>query len=363
MTKKSEKKIKQLLQASSLAPSTYSAYSSAVARFNIYCHSQTEHPHHNLPNRSAILELDECLGNYIAHVFSLYKGKNKQLAANTIFGIYALLPHSRGLLKGSEQLLKGWNRLTPSVSHPPLTWPVTVLIAVTLAKNRMIDAAIATLVAFDALLRVGELTNITIHDVSFPGDFRRGNTVTSTKRVRFSSSLSSALSSSSSSSSPSSSVSSSRVCIRLANTKTGRNQWTELYNEEVGLLLQQLIESRHHSTKLVNDRVFHFPSTRPANYYRRCLDITCRNLKLDHCHFTPHSLRHGGATHAHMHLNQSVEQVMLRGRWKSNDACRTYIQSGSAILLTQSLPSTLVTLTTELMSDWYSIIRSLCFHA
>ena len=207
-----------------------------------------------------------------------------------------------------------------------------------LAKNGEVDCALATLVAFDALLRVSEVTAIRICDVSAPEDIRRGSSFTS-------SSLSS---------------SSSRVCIRLATTKTGRNQWVELYNSDLASLLL-----RHVDRRLLNssaeDPLFAFPSVRPVEYFRRCFIVTCSALGLDDCHFRPHSLRHGGATHAHMHLDQSIEEVMHRGRWQSNSTCRTYIQSGNAALLTQSLPSDVVSHIRHVMHDWVSLFYSYSF--
>jgi len=99
------------------------------------------------------------------------------------------------------------------------------------------------------------------------------------------------------------------------------------------------------------------------DYFRRCLEITCKGLSIGHCRYRPHSLRHGGATHAQMHLNQSIEQIMFRGRWKSNSTCRTYIQSGTAALLTLSIDPNVVSLTSEVMQDWYLLLSSLCFHS
>lgn len=172
---------KHLLRISSLASSTMSAYSSAVSRFLEYCHSIPSHSHHELPHPSAALDLDRCLEDYISLLFARYHGKNKQLAVNTVYGVYLFRPEFRGSLKRSEQLLRGWDRLTPSMSHPPLTWPVTVLIAIVLAKNGQIDAAIATLVAFDGLLRISEFTSLLVADISTQGDARRGTASTSSR--------------------------------------------------------------------------------------------------------------------------------------------------------------------------------------
>jgi integrase len=332
---------KNLLRISSLAPSTMSAYSTAVSRYYEYCRSLPSHTHHRPPHPSAAYDLDKCVENYISWLYAQHVGTNRQLAVNTVYGLYALYPEFRGTFKRSEQLLRGWSRLAPSISHPPLTWPITVLIAIVLAKNGQVDAAIATLVAFDGLLRISEVINLRVADVSLPTDHRRG--VPSSVSTSFSQSTSS---------------SSSRVCLRLATTKTGKNQWSELYTDEVGQLLSMLIQNRSPS-----GYVFAFPFNHRANYYRHVFKVVCMSLGLADLNFTPHSLRHGGATHAHMHLNQSIEHIIHRGRWLSNNTCRSYIQSGNAALLMQYLPSHVSTMATELLKEWYIIMRHLCFSA
>ena len=124
-----------------------------------------------------------------------------------------------------------------------------------------------------------------------------------------------------------------RVCLRLATTKTGKNQWAELHNQDVGRLLARHVESRSSF-----DHVFLFPARHRTSHYRRLFKSACIALHLHTVGFTPHSLRHGGATHAHMNLNQSIEDIMHRGRWLSNNTCRKYIQSGNAALLVQKIP-------------------------
>ena len=331
-----------VLRSASLAPTTISAYTQAVSRFSSYCKSLPSHSHHGFPHRAAAVDLDMCVSGYISLLFANADGANKQLAVNTLYGIYLFQPEMRGLLRRSEQLLRGWSRLKPSVSHPPLTWPLCLLIAATMAKNQFFDCALATLVAFDGLLRVSELVNIRVHDVSALSDARRGGVSSPTVPV-FQGQVS---------------ASARRVCIRLPSTKTGSNQWCELYSGGVGDLLVRWLHARP-----AQSFVFQFPvdPSRRADHYRQVLRLVCDGLGLSGYHYTPHSLRHGGATHAHLHLNQSIEHVMHRGRWRSNDSCRTYIQAGRAALLSQDLPSAITALATGLVTDWLPIMESLCF--
>lgn len=331
-----------VLRSASLAPATISAYTQAASRFSAYCESIPAHRHHRHPHRAAAMDLDICVSGYISLLYSHARGANRQLAVNTLYGLYLLQPNMRGMLRHSEQLLHGWSRLKPSVSHPPLTWPVTLLIAATMAKNGFYDCAVATLVGFDGLLRISELVNIRVRDVSALSDVRRGATSSLTTQV-FQSHIS---------------PSADRVCLCLPSTKTGSNQWCELYTDGVGILLVRWLNARP-----PRSYVFRFPvaPSRRADYYRQIFHRVCQALGLSGYHFTPHSLRHGGATHAHLQLNQSIEHVMHRGRWRSNDSCRTYIQAGRAALLNQDLPLSVTNRAADLIVDWFPIIESLCF--
>jgi hypothetical protein len=80
-----------------------------------------------------------------------------------------------------------------------------------------------------------------------------------------------------------------------------------------------------------------FPFT--ANQYRSCFKQVCSQLNLSSS-YVPHSLRHGGATRWHL-LGNSIEDILMRGRWSSTKSARRYIQAGRAMLLTVEIPSSL----------------------
>lgn len=327
--------IRRFLTASAFAPSTATAYSTAVTRYLSWCHHRCRH--------RSVAQLDRCVERYICYLYFQHRGRNRQLAVNTVYGLYMQHPALRDRLRGSEGLLRGWQRAAPSVSHPPLTWPLTIAIARTMAGNGYVDCAVATLVAFDGLLRVGELVAIMVADVSLPDDSRRG---AASRTVSYSAA---------SSSSPSLRRSSSAY-IRLAITKTGSNQTAEISNVEVITLLQRHIDSRP-----ADGRLFPFPSASPADYYRSILRATCVALGVSSFNFTPHSLRHGGATHAHMHMGQTIEHVLHRGRWQSNSSARTYLQSGAAALIATQLPEQAQRWVTRLQSQWLTHVLCDCF--
>lgn len=326
--------IRRFLTTSAFAVSTATAYTTAVTRYLSSCRHRGRH--------SSVSQFDRCVERYICYLYFQYRGRNRQLAVNTVYGLYMQHPALRDRLRGSEGLLRGWQRAAPSVSHPPLTWPLTIAIARTMAGNGYVDCAVATLIAFDGLLRVGELVAVLVADVSLPDDSRRG-------------AASHMVPHSSSQGLPSLRRSSSAY-IRLAVTKTGRNQTAEVSNVDVITLLQ-----RHISSRPADSRLFPFPSATPDDHYRSIFRATCVALGIGSFHFTPHSLRHGGATHAHMHMGQTIEHVLHRGRWQSNSSARVYLQSGAAALIATQLPEQAQQWVTRLQSQWLARLLHDCF--
>ena len=327
--------VRHFLFTSAYAPKTVAAYTAAVARYRSHC------PHFG--RHASPLLFDDCVCEYICWLFVHYDGRNRQLAVNAVYGIYMLHPEVREQLRASEQLLRGWKRYRPSVSYRPLTWPIAIAIARTMAGNGYSHCAIATLVAFEGLLRVSELIAVTVADVSFPNDSRRGGSSRASSQSASSSTL------------PSRRHAPSAV-IRLATTKTGSNQTAAIRDPHVISLLRHYV-----TTRPSRARLFPFPTSAPADYFRKVLRSACAALDMAEQGFTPHSLRHGGATHAHMNLGVGIEDVLLRGRWKSNSSARTYLQSGTAALITTELSEGAQRYVRELESHWYSALWTDCF--
>ena len=333
-------RISLLLSTAAFAAPTVVAYTTAATRYHAHCR---HHGHH-----ASSLELDRCVCEYICSLFDYYHGRNRQLAVNTVFGVYMLCPGVRGRLRASEQMLRGWKRLAPSKSYRPLTWPIAVALARTMAASGYAACAVATLVAFDGLLRVGELVAISMADVSFPDDDRRGAAPSSSRQLNTVTSVPSQRSTIS-------------VFIRLAVTKTGAIQTAEISNPDVVALLRRWVSSRASLAAGADRRLFSFVGSSPADYFRAVMRATCRALDLDGLAFTPHSLRHGGATHAHVHMGLSIEHVLHRSRWKSNSSARTYLQSGTAALITTQLSDCARRHVIKLQAHWLAALLEDCF--
>jgi integrase len=327
------------MRSASLAVGSATAYRRAVQLWLEFCRHHSSHRHLQcLTSPAGVRHLDQCVCVYLEFVYHHGGGRRRQLGVNTVYGLYYYYPSLRRQLAESEQSLHGWARLRPSVSHPPLTWPLVTLLAVTMAMNGYGEGALATLVAFDGLLRISEMASLRVGDVSPPSDLRQGGTSSSVGRGG------------------TGSVVSGHVLLRLAVTKTGSNQWVELSNSTIENLLLRHVTGRPHSECVFR---LELPGHRRngARAYRHAFRVVCRDLGLECHHYTPHSLRHGGATHALMHLHQSVETVMQRGRWQSVRSCRIYLQAGRARLLQQTIAPAILSLAQTVSGDWYETVR------
>jgi integrase len=283
-------------------PQTVVRYKKAVNRFIEWC-STTKQDARNYD------EFDDLLADYLQNMYEEKQGKGKQLAKETLYGIYMYMPRANDKLYVSNRLVNRWCRGQPPESYPPLTWELTVAIAVQMVRNGYYRYGVATLVAFDCLLRIGEFTNLCARDISVPGDVRMGSEYRMTT-------------------------------VAIWNAKTGRNQSVEVLNADVRKLLLMLVAQTKSKAKL-------FPGGAAA--YRLVFKKICAELGLNP-KYVPHSLRHGGATRLHLQ-KWSLEDIMLRGRWKSATSARTYIQSGRAMLMHMKAPKKISDLAVILAAD------------
>ena len=269
-------------------PSTLKRYRQSVIHFSNWCR-------HHGDDTNDIDEFDELLLEYIYYLYQNKNGKSK--ASTTLYGIQLYLPQVKLKLPRSLQALKGWNKHVPGSSYPPLTWELTVVIAVQLCRHDKYQYGVGILLAFDCFFRISELCDIKHKDIADDGDRR----ISSEHKG---------------------------MMIRLPTTKTGKNQWVTVEDQDVKHLVRTLLKRTKPGDKL-------FPFS--TSSFRIHMKNVCAELGLS-SQYTPHSLRHGGATRYRHVLGWSIENVTARGRWSSSMSSRRYIQSGKALLLTMSAP-------------------------
>jgi integrase len=292
------------LQDLALAPTSLRAYNTSLSSFLLHTRLSYRTFLHLPASR-----LDRCLAEYIQHAHDTAQPFN--YASHALHAVVNHRPDIKLRLHLARLCLRGWERTRHWRSHPPLTWELTVLLACTLARWGHHGPAIGMLLAFDCYLRVSELTRLRRRDVLLPHDARRGHAATG-------------------------------MAIVLRHTKTGPNQSVSVQSSDVADVLcrwLQRMPTRAGGEALV------FPFS--PSWLRRLMHDACRSLGLDHTPYVPHSLRHGGATHDYLRTG-NIEHVQFRGRWKSMESVRRYVQQANAMLAAHSVPQHLHDLGTTL---------------
>ena len=280
----------RFLQHSSVAPRTREKYMACVADFFAWAELTSTS---SVPPLSMDADsLDSLLSDYLHHLYFTCSSLSR--ASATVYGLMLTDARLKDRLRLSCSALRGWRKLTPSRSYPPLTWDAACAVAVQLVRMRQRAAAIAVLVSFDCYLRVSEMARLRRCDVVDASSARMGSSATYRG-----------------------------VSLILTQTKTGPNQSVRVSRPVVAELLAELCSSVPDTSKAL---VFGFS----AAAFRRLFKAACAALGLSR-DYVPHSLRHGGATADHCN-GVPMDDIILRGRWASLRSARRYVQAGQAML-------------------------------
>ena len=263
-------------------------------------------------------ELDNLLVDYFHELFEDERGVS--VAACTLHGVVWLHPELKFQLPRAAQAVRGWSKMRPGTSYPPLTWELAIAIGLQLARAGQHRHGVGVLLAFDCFLRVSELVGLYREDVVDDRDVRIG-------------------------------FEHRGLLLRLRKTKTGSNKTVAVLDEHAQALLRQLVRDTKPGERL-------FPFT--TDHFRRAMKRSCAELGLSG-RYVPHSLRHGGATRYSHVLGWLLEDVMQRGRWASTKSARLYIQSGPALLMSMTVPPRLAATAVLLSKDpvyYFNLLRA-----
>jgi integrase len=285
------------LQDMALRPASLSQYNKSLSSFLAF--ARLTYKQFLLASSASI---DAALAVFIQSSYD--QARPFTYAAHALHAAVFHRPALKSRVPVARQCLRGWERNRASTSHPPLTWELTVVLACTLARSGHHAVAVAMLLAFDCYLRVGELTRLRRCDIVMPHDARMGQAHTG-------------------------------MAVILKHTKTGKNQSVPLQSQSVADVLCLWMRRMPAGT---SDRSPVFGFT-PAKM-RSLMRDACVALGVEHTPYVPHSLRHGGATADFLRTN-SIAHVQFRGRWKSMESARNYIQTSRALLAAQRVPSRL----------------------
>ena len=234
-------------------------------------------------------DLDEAVSAYLEHIF--FEGEPKGLASDTLASVQFHMPKAAGHLRMSWKLLKAWQKVEPPARVVPIS-PLLVraFAGACVVSNRLAEAA-ALLVAFDALLRPGELYLLKVEDITFY----------QTKAV-----------------------------ITLRDSKTGKRRNT-------GEMVVVNSVFANHYLRLACRSLRSCDHLLPggASSFRLLFNNLVDFFQLAGL-YAVYSLRRGGATFDFL-MHQSMERTLLRGRWSSTSTARIYLQDTIATVASLSL--------------------------
>ena len=227
-------------------------------------------------------ELDELLAEFIDDLW--LEGESLFWAQTAYAALPHFVPRMRYLCRASARQLKTWKKEEMPERATPATWEVTSALAAALVLTDHFHAALGCVLAYRALLRIGEVLGILV------GQCEVGQDV---------------------------------IIINLGWTKTAKRSGTPeqviVRDKQLLFLLKTWIKD-----KLPGEKLFKISS----GHVRRLMAAAVASLKLGNFNYHPHSFRRGGATSLFL-ATGSYETVAAAMRCGPRNA-RIYVNEAMA---------------------------------
>eukprot|EP00438_Fugacium_kawagutii_P006762 Skav228094 [mRNA] locus=scaffold784:46459:47475:+ [translate_table: standard] len=274
------------LRSLTVQPATKQRYQNAVDGFLRFL--QTERI--SLPRQKE--RLDPLVGDYIEHLWST--GAGRALASDTLAGLQDKVPGLRHNLPGAWRLLKTWAIHEIPNRAPPIPEHILHAMAGWAFFKGHYGFGISLVIGFYTMLRSGELIDLKSWNILCSPNDRQ-------------------------------------ALISLGLTKSGKRQGAA---ESVVLGMELAVKLVKKWKELATPSLPLVPSAyRWRLLFSQCLDA----LSLSAHAFRPHSLRRGGATFW-FSKHQSLDRILVQGRWAAQRSARIYINEGLAMLASFQVP-------------------------
>ena len=274
------------LRELTVQPATRKRYSKATDAFLQFLRSEGQ----PLPRERS--KLDPIVCDYIEHLWS--SGAGRAQACDTLAGLQDLQPNLRNHLPGAWRLLKTWHINEIPNRAPPLPEHVLKSMVGWAFFRGHVTFGISLVVGYYTMLRTGELLGLRSSHMICTAGHRQ-------------------------------------VLISLGMTKGGKRHGAAesvILGYEPAVTLVKAWKAKASVSAPL--------SSSPARWralFSECLEA----LKLDSYQFRPYSLRRGGATFW-FGKHQSLDQILVQGRWHTQKSARIYLNEGLAVLATMQIP-------------------------
>lgn len=198
----------------------------------------------------------------------------------------------------------GWRKLRPSTKRVPISRAVATAIAMQLVAWGFPAAGTLVLLGFHCYLRIGEFLATRCVDIIPSASERVG-------------------------------LGNAKMFVSIPKAKTGPLQDVEVRDGAIEQIVQLAVAAaggKHSTVRLCALSEYQF---------RRLFRAACDACGLPG-DVTPHSLRHGGATHDHTVERMTAKEIMIRGRWMREKSFAHYVGTmRSSIALQNHPPATI----------------------
>lgn len=240
-----------------------------------------------LENLQGTPDYDSILSEWIEAQWA--RGEPLTIIADCLSGLQFFWPELKGSLRHSWRMFKNWRRVEAPARAPPITPMVVAALVVAAVERNQLAFAVMLAVGFHGLLRTGELLALQWQDVEF-----------------------------------------NQQCgiITLQSSKSGLRTGTEEAIAVRDSLTLQLLHTLFSTRNWVpGDKLWPYS----AQSFRNTFANYLAHFGLKELLFKPYSLRRGGATFL-LQCGLPMETILLRGRWRSLNVARLYLEDGLAQL-------------------------------
>ena len=274
------------LKSAGISSRTLGIYRREVSLFFGYLDAE------GLPLARSYSKLDQQVANYINHLFQEDESLTK--AGWLLSGIKRLYPRVRRELAISQQWYNNWCREHLPRRATPITWPLIQAFSGVCFQLGWPRLASLLLIGFVFFPRTREMLDLCAGDVRCqPKD--------------------------------------GCIILRIASSKTSplAQQSLAHFDQPLASLLVACLGSFEADEPL-------WPWS--VSFFRQCFTQLVKFFDLELLQLVPYSIRRGGATYFYTKTN-SLDSVMIRGRWKDQQTARQYLDDARATLVRLTLPA------------------------
>lgn len=238
--------------------------------------------------------LDSLVCDYLEHLWA--SGSGRALASDTLAGLQDFDVKLRGNLAGAWRLMKTWSLNEIPNRAPPLPEHVLQAMCGWAIFHQHLSFAISLMVGFYGMLRTGEI--LALRKSHFTLDSNGRKAVVS-------------------------------LGLTKGGKRAGASESVVLGHDLTVMGLKSWMSSVSATT----------PLTPGAPQWRGLFNQALAALSLTQFQFRPYSLRRGGATWW-FSRHQSLDKILIQGRWQAPKTARIYINEGLSVLAEMQLPPT-----------------------